>query len=298
MDKIRRNKKVIAAFLLPALLIFIVFEIIPVLMTIYFSFNEWPGIQSVPLEFVGVKNFIALFTDPVFLKSLQNIAVYVVASVILQVPIGFGLGILIHHFKRGKRFFKAAFFIPMILSVTAVSLLWSFIYFPTEKGILNSILLNLGLENLMQQWLVNPKTSLICVIIVSTWTSIGYYMIICLAGLSSIPASVTEAGALDGAVGFKRVRHIYIPLLWDQVKMSVIMVITGVLKIFDTVYILTPSGGTDNSTIVPALLMYNESYRYGHYGKGSAIATIIFVLSVVVSIFSLRLMGKKESVEY
>ena len=171
-------------------------------------------------------------------------------------------------------------------------------YFPTEKGILNSILINTGIIQSANQWLVNPKTALMALVVVSTWTSVGYYMIICLAGLSSIPESILEAGKMDGVVGLKKVWHIYIPLLWDPIKMSVIMVITGVLKIFDTVYILTPAGGTNNSTIVPALLMYNESYRYGHYGVGSAIATVIFVMSALVSIFSLKVMDKKESVEY
>ena len=137
-----------------------------------------------------------------------------------------------------------------------------------------------------------------CLIIVSTWTSVGYYMIICLAGLTSIPNSVLEAGELDGATGWKKIWNIYIPMLWEPLKMSTIMVITGVLKIFDTVYILTPTGGTNNCTIVPALLMYNEAYRYGHYGTGSAIATVIFVLSAAVSILSLKLMNKKESIEY
>lgn len=298
MEKIRKNKKTIFLFLFPAVLIYMCFEVIPVILSVYFSFNEWPGIQSVPLKFVGFRNFIKLFQNKIFMKSLQNVVIYTAVSVLLQVPLGFGLGLVIHHFKRGQRFFKAAFFIPMILSVTAVALLWNFIYFPTEKGILNSLLIKAGLENLTNQWLVNPGTALMALIVVSTWTSVGYYMIICLAGLTSIPESVLEAGALDGAKGIKKIWYLYIPMLWDPVKMSVVMVITGVLKIFDTVYIMTPAGGTGNSTIVPALLMYNEAYRYGRYGMGSAIATVIFVLSAAVSIFSLKLMNRKESVEY
>lgn len=298
MEKIRKNKKTISLFLFPAVLIYMCFEVIPVILSVYFSFNEWPGIQSVPLKFVGFRNFIKLFQNKIFMKSLQNVVIYTAVSVLLQVPLGFGLGLVIHHFKRGQRFFKAAFFIPMILSVTAVALLWNFIYFPTEKGILNSLLIKAGLENLTNQWLVNPGTALMALIVVSTWTSVGYYMIICLAGLTSIPESVLEAGALDGAKGIKKIWYLYIPMLWDPVKMSVVMVITGVLKIFDTVYIMTPAGGTGNSTIVPALLMYNEAYRYGRYGMGSAIATVIFVLSAAVSIFSLKLMNRKESVEY
>ena len=297
MEKIRKNKKIICIFLFPAFFIYLCFEVIPVLMTIYFSFHEWPGIQSVPLEFVGLDNFVNLFRNEIFLKSLKNVFLYVIASVILQVPLGFALGLLVHKFTHFKRFFKASFFIPMILSVTAVALLWNFIYFPTDKGILNTLLIHAGLPDLARQWLVDPETSLPALIIVSTWTSVGYYMIICLAGLTAIPDSVIEAGEMDGATGIRKVWYLYIPMLWDSVKMSVIMVITGVLKIFDTVYILTPSGGTDNSTIVPALLMYNESYRYGHYGTGSAIATIIFILSALVSVISLRLMNKRENTE-
>ncbi len=297
MEKIRKNKKIIILFLLPAFVVYACFEVLPVIISIYFSFNDWPGIQSVPLKFVGLKNYVNIFSDPVFLKSLQNVIIYVVISVVLQVPIGFALGLIIHHFKHGQRFFKAAFFIPMILSVTAVALLWNFIYFPTDKGILNSFLIKTGLSDFTQQWLVNPKTSLMALIVVSTWTSVGYYMIICLAGLTSIPDSIMEAGSLDGASGLKKIWYLYIPMLWNPIKISIIMVITGVLKIFDTVYILTPTGGTNNSTIVPALLMYNESYRYSHYGTGSAIATVIFVMSAFVSVFSLTLMNKKEDIE-
>mgnify|MGYP000413583906 FL=1 len=298
MEKIRKNRKIILVFLIPALAIYLCFEVVPVLMSIYFSFHEWPGIQTVPLKFVGLDNFINLFTDEVFLKSLKNVLIYTVVSVVLQVPIGFALGFLIHKYTHFKKFFKAAFFIPMILSVSAVSLLWNFIYLPTDKGILNTILTAIGLEGLTQQWLINPDTSLMALIVVSTWTSVGYYMIICLAGLTAIPDSIIEAGEMDGATGFKKIYYLYVPMLWDSVKMSVIMVITGVLKIFDTVYILTPSGGTENSTIVPALLMYNEAYRYGNYGTGSAIATVIFFLSAVVSVLSLKLMNKREVVEY
>ncbi len=298
MELVRKNKKIITIFLLPALVIYLTFEVIPVLMTLYFSLNQWPGIQSVPLKFVGLDNFINLFKDAVFVKSLVNIMIYVIVSVVLQVTIGFALGLIVYHIKKGQRFIKAAFFIPMILSVSAVSLLWNFIYFPTDKGILNSVLISIGLENLTQQWLVNPFTSLGSVIAVSTWTSVGYYMIICLAGLASVPSSVIEAGEIDGAASLKKVWYLYIPMLWDPIKISVIMVITGVLKIFDTVYILTPNGGTNHSTIVPALLMYNEAYRYSNYGVGSTIATIIFLLSVVVSVSSLKIMNKRQSVEY
>lgn len=298
MNILQRNKKIIFLFLLPALLVYCIFEVVPSLMTIYFSFNDWSGIQSVPLKFVGIKNYINLLSDTTFLSSLRNVLLYVLFGLVTQLPIGFALGFLIFNAKRGKRFLKASFFIPMILSVTAVSLLWYFIYFPTEKGLLNSLLLSLHVINSPYDWLNNTSFSLICVATVSTWTSIGYYMIICLAGLSNIPTSVFEAAKLDGVSGMRKIFAIDLPLIWDSVKAATIMIITGILKMFDTVYILTPSGGARNSTIVPALLMYNESFKYNRYGRGAAIATVILILSVLISIISLKILNKRESVEF
>ncbi len=294
MNSFRKCKKNIALFLLPALLIYTVFEVLPSFLTIYFSFNDWNGIQSVPLTFVGLKNYTKLFHNSTFIKSLLNVAKYVAIGLVTQLPIGFGLGFLIYNVKRGKRFLKASFFIPMILSSTAVSLLWYFIYYPTDKGLLNSLLLSISAISSPVDWLNHKTLSLAAVALVSTWTSIGYYMIICLAGLSSVDPNVFEAAEIDGATGLKKVFRIYIPCLWNNVKVSVIMIVTGILKMFDTVYVLTPSGGAGNATVVPALLMYNESFRYNHYGKGAAIATVILILSIGVSLLSLRLMSRKE----
>ena len=294
MNQIRKNKKTIILFLLPALIIYGIFEVLPAILTIYFSFNDWNGIQSVPLEYVGLKNYVKLFTNKAFLTSLRNVFIYVLIGLLTQLPIGFGLGLAIYNAKRGKRLLRASFFIPMILSVTAVSLLWNFIYFPTDRGLLNTLLMNLRLKSAPTDWLNERSIALPCVAIVSTWTSIGYYMIICMAGLSAVPTSVYDAAKLDGSIGLHKVFHIDIPLIWSSVRVSIIMIITGIIKMFDTVYILTPSGGPGNVTNVPALLMYNESFRYNKYGKGSAIATVILGMSIVISVISLRLTQQKE----
>lgn len=289
MRNYRRSKRNVVLFLLPALIIYLLFLVVPVMMSVYFSLNEWPGIQSVPLKFVGLDNYEKLMGDPLFRKSLYNVFIYIFWSVLTQVPIGFLLAFAIRGVRRGARFFKAAFVIPMIISVSAVSLLWNFIYSPTDRGVLNHLLIAVGLPQLKHNWLMDPATSLASVIAVSTWTSIGYYLIICLAALTAVPKSILEAAELDGAVGLRRIWHIVLPMIWGSVQISIILVITGVLKIFDTVYILTPTGGAGGSTIVPALLMYNQAFRYNNYGMGSAIATVIFVLSIIISFISLRL---------
>lgn len=294
MSLIRKNKKVIILFMLPALLVYCIFEVLPALLTIYFSFHDWNGIQSVPLTFVGFENYVKLFSNKIFLTSIKNMFLYVIIGLLTQLPIGFALGIAIYNAKSGKRFLKASFFIPMILSVTAVSLLWYFIYFPTDRGLLNAFLMSLKIKKSPTDWLNNRSSALICVAIVSTWTSIGYYMIICMAGLSAVPTSIYDAAKLDGSTGLHKVFHIDIPLIWSSVRVSIVMIVTGIIKMFDTVYILTPNGGPGNCTNVPALLMYNESFKYNKYGKGSAIATVILGISIAVSILCLRITRQKE----
>ena len=297
MAKYRKNLKMIILFLFPAFIVYTIFEVIPVIGSFYFSFQDWPGIQGVPLKFVGMKNFITLFTYKEFIQSLKNVMVYVFLSVLTQVPIGFLLALVLSKLKRGVRFFKAAFFIPMVLPATATALLWGFIFFPNELGVLNNFLRTIGLGNLARTWLVDDKVALGCILVVTTWSSVGYYMIIGMAAIAGVPEDVIESGIMDGATGLKNVFYIMLPMIWESIKISVVMVITGVLKIFDLIFIMTPGGGPGGATQVPALMMYNEAFKYNHYGVGSAISTVIFVISISFSLISLKLMSR-ERVEY
>lgn len=286
---------VIVMFLLPALLVYSVFEIVPVFATFYFSFNDWSGIATAPLKYVGLDNYTYLFTDNDFLQSIKNVLWYVGLSVVLQVGIGYAIAFALFHVKKGLRFFKAAFFTPMILSATAVSLLWGFILFPNDMGVLNTFLRTVGLGGWQHTWLTDQNTALGGIVAVTTWSSIGYYMIIGFAALSGISEDVLEASVLDGATTMKKIFYIMLPMVKESMKISVIMVITGVLKIFDIIYIMTPGGGPSGSTQVPAVLMYNQCFKYGHYGIGSAISVVIFALGIVLSVLSLRLMRDKAA---
>lgn len=293
MNSYRRNPLVIVLFLLPALVIYLTFELIPVGASFWFSFHKWNGIAQVAPEFVGLDNFIYLTKNAEFIKSLKNIFWYVFFSLITQIPIGFLLAILLYHMKWGVRFFRATFFIPMILPATSTSLLWNFILFPNNMGLLNSLLTKLGLASWVSPWLVDERYAFMWVIIITTWTSVGYYMIIGMAAFAGIPNEVMEAAAIDGATGVKRVRYIMLPMIREPLRLSVVLVITGVLKIFDLIFILT-GGGPNGATHVPATLMYFESFRYSHYGLGSAISTVIFLISIIASLVSLKLMSRKE----
>ena len=261
MERYRRNKKVIFLFLLPALLIYVVLEVIPVAQSFYFSFFDWPGIQGVPLKYVGLDNFISVF---------QN-----------------------SQFQRGQRFFKAVYFIPMILPVTATGLLWQFILKPNESGVLNQLLMKLGLEQLCTGWLINSSTAMMCIILVTTWASVAYYIVIGLAAVNAIPEDVMEAATIDGAGQGKKVFYIIIPMIWESVKISVVMIITGVLKVFDMVFVMT-EGGPNGLTHVPATLLYYQAFKYDHYGIGSAISTIMFFMSLILTVISLKLMNQDK----
>jgi len=292
----RRNKLVILMFLAPAFLIVTFFEMIPVGSTIYFSFHNWPGIATAPLKYVGLQNYANIFQNDDFLRSLKNVLWYVFWSVIGQVGLGFTLALMIYHVRRGTRFYKASFFLPLILPATSIALIWYFILFPTDMGVVNHLLDSLGLGTLKRAWLVNPNTAMAWIIIITTWSSIGYYTTIGLAALAGLPDEVMEAAEIDGAVGLRRIWSVVIPMIWESIRISVVLVITGVLKIFDLIFILT-DGGPNGTTHVPATLMYKEAFEYNNYGGGSAIATVIFLLSIVLSVLSLRVMGsgKREA---
>lgn len=213
MEQYRRNKKIIFVFLLPALLVYIIFECIPVLQSFYFSFFEWPGIQGVPLKYVGIDNFVALIKNTQFHQAMRNILLFVFVGLLTQLPIGFFFAILLYYTKHGQKFFKAVYFIPMILPVTATGLLWQFILKPNETGVLNNLLMKLGMENLCTGWLVDSKTAMICIILVTTWASVAYYIVIGLAALNSIPEDILESATIDGANTWKKV--IYIMISYD-----------------------------------------------------------------------------------
>ncbi len=293
MTHYRKSLRVITLFLIPAILIYTLLEVIPVFHSIYLSFFEWPGIQGVPLKFVGLQNFIDLLSYEQFIKSLKNILWYVVLSILTQIPIGYLFAIMLSSFRPGYRFFKATFFLPLVLPITATSLLWRFILFPNEDGVLNHILIFLGLDNWTNGWLIDPATAMTSVILVTAWSSTPYYLTIGFAAVTSIPHEVIESSIIDGAGTFRRVFTITIPMIWESLKISVVLVITGILKIFDIVFVMT-EGGPNGMTHVPATLMYYEAYKYNHYGLGSAISTVILLLSILFTVLSLKVMSTKN----
>jgi raffinose/stachyose/melibiose transport system permease protein len=289
--KTKKAKSKILLFVLPAFVIYVIFLIIPIFGAIYFSVANWNGIMGTAIEFVGLKNYVSVFKDPAFILSLKNMCRMVFLSVLFHTPIALLLAVAINTKCRGYRFFKVMYFIPTIFPLTAIGLLWYFIFMP--NGSLNTVLQNIGLANLARGWLIESGTAMNTIIFVNIWAGIGYYMVILIAGLTTIPDEIYEAAAIDGATPVKKFFHITVPMLKPIISMCILMDIIGTVKVFDLIFVMT-EGGPNGLTNLPTTLMYYQAFRYDNYGIGSAIGVIILLIALVLTLGSNSIMNRKK----
>lgn len=275
--------------LLPALLIYMVFAILPILQSFYYSFMEWDGFSE--MTFVGLSNFEQLFQDPLFWNSVKNNIYVVLASVLGQVPIALFIALLLNRKLKGVKIFRTIGFLPVVLSTVVISLTWSLIY-NSEDGLINVVLRGIGLDALAQNWLGDPTWSMIAVLVTIIWQFVGLYLIIFLAALQNIPEEILEAARIDGASEWKTTWKITVPMIWDTIIVSVILCIAGSLKTFDLIYVMT-HGGPSHSTEVMALYMFNETFGQFQYGYGSAVSVVIFFFSLILIFIVTKLFGRK-----
>lgn len=295
MIKLKSNKTKMGVllFTLPALAIYLVFQIIPIIGSVYFSLVSWNGIAGSAPEFIGLQNYIYAFKSPDFILSLKNMAKMVIVSVIFHTPIALLMAVAINTKCKGYRLFKALFFVPTVFPLTAVGLMWYFIFMPT--GSFNALLDVVGLSNLVTPWLVDSSTAMNTIVFVNIWAGVGYYMVIILAGLTTIPEDVYEAAAIDGATSVKQFFQITIPMLKPILSMCILMDIIGSVKVFDLVFAMT-GGGPNGLTNLPTTLMYNEAFKYNHYGVGSAIGIIIMLICIVGTVGSNFITNRKKDI--
>lgn len=292
--KTTKAKLTIFLFILPALFLYTVFQIIPIIGGIYFSFVEWDGLSGTKLTFVGLENYVSAFHNKQFILSLSNMARMVVFSVLLHTPIALLLAVAVNAKLKGYRIFKTIFFVPTVFPMTAVGLMWYFVFMPT--GALNTLLNNIGLKHLAIPWLVNKATAMNTIVGVNVWAGIGYYMVIILAGLTIIPKDLYEAASIDGANPVQKFFNVTIPMLKPTLIMCIVMDIIGSVKVFDLVYSMT-SGGPNGLTNLPTTLMISEAFKYSHYGVGSAIGIIIMLICLIGTVGSNTLLNKGRGVD-
>ncbi|GGA09887.1 binding-protein-dependent transport systems inner membrane component [Paenibacillus marchantiophytorum] len=274
--------------LLPALVIYLFFVIVPIFWSAYYGFFDWKGIGAA--KFIGFDNYVEVIKDPIFWKSFKNNMLIVAASVFGQVPIAMILALLLMRSTFFQRVIRASVFMPMVLSSVVVGIIWGYIYHP-QIGILNFMLDGIGLDSWKKAWLSDPKVSMFALMVPIIWNYIGPYMIMFIAALQNISPEIEDAAQLDGVGPVRKLFAVTLPMIWDTVKVAVVLCISGSLKAFDLIYVMT-GGGPAHSTELLASYMYNSTFNVYRFGFGSAISTAIIILSLILIVGSQYLMKK------
>ncbi len=284
---INRNRRVASLFLLPNLIGFLVFMFVPIIMSFGISFTNWDGFNEI--QFVGIDNFKKMFLDEGFRISLKNTLYYSVFFVPLTLVAALLAAAGLNCNIKGIKFYRTAFFLPYITATVAVVVVWQLLYHPS-MGPINSFLMAIGIEN-PPKWLSSSKWAMPAVIITSVWKNVGYYMIIFLAGLQGISAELYEAADLDGADSLQKFWYVTIPLLRPIIFFVSIITVINSFKVFDMVYMLT-NGGPGRATNVLVYSIYTEGFRKYNFGYASAMAYVLFLMIMVVTMIQFR--GEKK----
>ncbi|MGN0356140.1 MAG: carbohydrate ABC transporter permease [Muricoprocola sp.] len=274
MKKAFGNKKTICFFILPALIIYVCFALIPIIYNIYLSFFE-TNLMDVN-KFVGIKNYIDLFKDGTFLKALKNNITMVIGSLIAHMPLAMFFGNAIHRKIKGASFFQTVFFLPSVICGVAVGLIWTFIY-NGQYGLLNGLLKAIGLGKYAQTWLSNKDIAIFMIIIVVMWQYVGYHMIIQLAAMRNIDAELFEAAEIDGASEWQQFKSITLPLIKPILQIDAVLIITGSLKYYDLIAVMT-AGGPNHATEVMSTYMYYQAFNILRYGYSATIGVFLMIL--------------------
>ena len=288
-----RRQETIAGylFLLPNILGFLVFSSIPVVATFSISLLDWDLIRAP--RFVGIDNYVKLLTDDaVFRKVLFNTGYYVVGTVPAGIILSLLLALAMNANVRGIAIFRVIFFIPVISASVAVAVMWRWLY-NTDFGLINLALTSVGLKGV--PWLSSTAWAMPAVILMAIWKSLGYNMVIFLAGLQRIPVHLHEAAAIDGANGVQRFRHITLPLLAPTTFFVLVISVISSFQVFDLAFVLT-KGGPGDATNTMVMYIYNQAFQFFHMGYAAAIAWVLFGIIFVITLLQHQL--QKRWVHY
>ena len=278
-------------FLLPNFICFLTFVFIPIIMGLLISFTDYNGFNKI--NFVGLSNYVTMFGDEYFRISLKNNVLYTLGTVPVTVIIALLLAAVLNSDSiRGKSFLRTLYFFPNISSMVAVGIVWGMLYNPS-KGLINGFLGTMGVAG--PKWLASSSTALLSVMIVAVWKQVGYYMVILLSGMQSIPKSLYESAELDGANAVQRFFNVTIPLLSSTLFMVIILLIINSFQVFDLISIMT-DGGPGASTNVLVYRIYQEGFKYLRFGFASAEAYFLFLIICVITL--LQFIGQKKWVTY
>lgn len=275
----------VVLFLALPLFVYISIVILPLLTSFYYSFTDWNGF-NIEFNFTGIENYEKMYSDPLFSNAIGNTVIWTIAAIVLPTIGGLALALTLHGRGFFSRIYKSLFYLPICLSLVVIGQVWIWIYQP-DWGLINITLEGLGLEHLTQAWLARPQFALYAVVIAWTWQQTALSMVIFLAGLTAVPQELLEAAQIDGANYQQVSRRITIPLLAPATVVVIALAVINSLKSFDVLYIMT-RGGPFHSSDNLAMFMYNESFQKYNMGYGSAIAVVLFLITLAVIVVYFR----------
>ena len=271
------------AFILPNFIGFFIFILIPVIASFGLSFVNWNGRGD--FSFAGIQHYLYIFKDSTFRISLKNTFVYVFFNVIFTIALSLAVALLLNQKIRGRNFFRAIAFFPYMISGVATATIWGMLL-QKDMGLVNSFLKTLGFTN-VPAWFASTKTSMASVILVTVWKNFGYYMVIFLAGLQSVPGELYEAATMDGATEWQKTLRITLPLLNHTSYLVLMLLIISSFQVFDIIFLMT-EGGPGRSTTVLSQYIYNQAFNYWDYGRASAAAVVLFLIVATLTILQTK----------
>ncbi len=284
-----KRQRTAILFLLPAVVLLMCFMIYPLGKTIYYSFTAWYNFSAVQ-TFIGLKNYKDLIRDPVVRTALRNTAILMAGVLLFQIGFALILAILVDGVRHCFKFFRTIYFFPIVISATAIGLMFTLIY-KYEYGLLNYFITLFGGEK--QVW-INERTSIYLALIPVVWQYVGFYFVIFLTGISNISSDIYESAMLDGIRPVQKTVYITVPMLRSVLTSSIVLVVSGCFKVFDIIFMVTNGGPLDSSQLL-STYMYQKAFARGNGGYASSIAIVMIVLGVAVtSVLRKMLQGGEE----
>ncbi|MCY9667980.1 sugar ABC transporter permease [Paenibacillus alginolyticus] len=285
LSKQQKRRSAFAYFMIaPGMILLIAFTFYPIVYGLPLAFTNYSAVDTT--KWIGMKNFNKAFHDPDFLVSLKNSLIYVVVVPVIQI-LAILMAVLVNTKLKFVNFFRVAYFIPVVTSMVAAAIAWKWMY--EEKGILNYILLSLGLIKHEIAFMVEPSLTLAGVMLVTIWKGLGYYMMIYLAGLQTIPSEIQESARIDGANRSQVIRHITIPLLMPFVLLCSLLSVMGAIRVFDEIFVMHgPKGDPVNSTLVTSVYSYKVAFQDFNFGYAAAVGLVVALIILVFSLIMFR----------
>lgn len=278
--KLETQRKILGYFfLIPIVVLLVVFMFYPIVKSAVMSFTNWSGLSD-DWKWVGFNNYIRIFTDmPEYWRAMKVNVIYAIIATAVQLTLGFIMAVMVINMKpRWQNFYKVALYLPVIIPAAAVSVMWRYIYTP-EYGLINQFLRAVGLDSLCRAWTADPSTALGAVIVTNTWRYAGFTMVLYYVAMLDIPKDVLESAQIDGANRWHLIRYFYLPLTRGTTEVNLILTITGCLRAFDIFYLLT-AGGPGTSTKVVSMWIMETAFQSYKYGRALAMSIVLFLVVV------------------